>query len=120
MITVPSYTASLIGHKAYVGFLHLNHTYNNAVVHTFLFLLSTKHLCNSTPLLPELWSLNQYGTETLFYEHFPGYDKRFNIPPVCSALARNRWFVAYTLVRNPSLVPLTARNIRMRRRTEIM
>ncbi len=105
----------LVGYKAYVGFLYLNHIYNNAVVHTFLFLLSTKHLQNSTPLLPELWSLSPNSRvkseAILFYEHFPWYDRRCTVPPVRSVWARNRWFVAYTLIRNPRLKHFTARNM---------
>ena len=112
------YYGTPAGYKAYMGFLYFNHIYNNAVVHSFLFLLSTKHLYNSTSLLPEFWSLHHgkiCGTEAAFYEHFPG----FSNPPMCSTQTRNRWFVAYTLVRNPSLVPLTARNIlKIKRRTE--
>ncbi len=39
------------GHKAYLGFMYLDHTYNNAVVHVFVGLLKCclgEHLREST------------------------------------------------------------------------
>ncbi len=35
-------------------------------------------------------------------------------PPCTDIQARNRWLVAYTLIRNPSLVKLTASNLATR------
>ena len=37
------------GYKAYVGFLRLNHTYNNPVVHAFIQLLSEQSPRRTTP-----------------------------------------------------------------------
>ena len=67
----------LTGHKAYVGFIYLNHAYNNPIIHTFIRLLSesTDHTHDSPysstpqtglsmPLLDSLSGAKTYGGGT--------------------------------------------------------
>ncbi|XP_064405984.1 stimulated by retinoic acid gene 6 protein-like [Halichondria panicea] len=86
------------GHKAYLGFMYLDYTYNNAVVHVFIGLLK----CSLGK------RLRASARSILSQEEGEGEGRTVS----CNGVqARNRWLVAYTLIRNPSLVKLTASNL---------
>ena len=101
-----------IGHKAYRGFLYVEHTYNNIIANTFVALLSeeSEQMKNSPPFQGKISDnhLNARFAHKDLSKHFcPPTHFNSNITdPVQSRRIRNRWLVAYTLIHNPSLRPL--------------
>ncbi|XP_064406072.1 receptor for retinol uptake STRA6-like isoform X8 [Halichondria panicea] len=95
-----------IGHNTYIGFLHVDLAYNNAVVHVFVRLmadLTTGTTSRRSPFIPTPPEVT-YDTDLAY-----GVQDTSERPSkVRSHRIRNRWLVAYTLLRNPSLQPLTA------------
>ncbi|XP_064406077.1 receptor for retinol uptake STRA6-like isoform X4 [Halichondria panicea] len=95
-----------IGHNTYIGFLHVDLAYNNAVVHVFVRLmadLTTGTTSRRSPFIPT--------PPEVTYDRDLAYgvqDTSERPSKVRSHRIRNRWLVAYTLLRNPSLQPLTA------------
>ncbi|CAI8020780.1 Stimulated by retinoic acid gene 6 protein-like [Geodia barretti] len=78
-----------LGHKTYLGFLYLEHTYNNPVANAFVALLTDGG--------------DQEDKYSL--KRPPGRNRRI----------RNRWLVAYTLMNNPGLIPLRASQMEAQR-----
>jgi hypothetical protein len=78
-----------LGHKTYLGFLYLEHTYNNPVANAFVALLTDGG--------------DQEDKYSL--KRPPGRNRRI----------RNRWLVAYTLINNPGLIPLRASQMEAQR-----
>jgi len=130
----PVFVYSLIlnsGHKAYVGFLYLEHTYNNAVVNMFVKLMMNVvwarqrvnvHYGNgdtsTVPLLNEDAELNSIQANV--ENDFCGPLLQGDAGKRRSYQARNRWLVAYTLLRNPSLQELTASRIEEKKPQEVV
>ena len=103
-----------------MAFLHYNHAYNNPVVNTFVRLMLDsspyhKNRATATPmldvrvkLLDDFDSTKSYGGECNFFASLFSFlfsllvseRKRIQFVPT---RVRNRWFVTYTLLRNPSL-----------------
>ncbi|XP_064406079.1 uncharacterized protein LOC135351083 isoform X6 [Halichondria panicea] len=116
-----------IGHNTYIGFLHVDLAYNNAVVHVFVRLmadLTTGTTSRRSPFIPtppevtydrdlaygvqENSTLSRELKKRKTYGVFETQDTSERPSKVRSHRIRNRWLVAYTLLRNPSLQPLTA------------
>ncbi|XP_064406067.1 receptor for retinol uptake STRA6-like isoform X3 [Halichondria panicea] len=116
-----------IGHNTYIGFLHVDLAYNNAVVHVFVRLmadLTTGTTSRRSPFIPtppevtydtdlaygvqENNTLSREMKKRKTYGVFETQDTSERPSKVRSHRIRNRWLVAYTLLRNPSLQPLTA------------
>jgi hypothetical protein len=88
-----------LGHKIYLGFLYLEHTYNNPVANTFVALLTDG---GDQEEKGDRSGLNRHCSKTygtLSSQKGPGGRNR---------RIRNRWLVAYTLINNPGLIPLRA------------
>ena len=67
----------------------------------------------------EILGADHLEKETLLSVFTKKKAQSFNLCLPCTGpLARNRWFVAYTLVRNPSIQQYTAKNIQLLREQE--
>ncbi|XP_064406075.1 receptor for retinol uptake STRA6-like isoform X2 [Halichondria panicea] len=110
-----------IGHNTYIGFLHVDLAYNNAVVHVFVRLmadLTTGTTSRRSPFIPTppevtydrdlAYGVQENSTLSRELKKRKTYDTSERPSKVRSHRIRNRWLVAYTLLRNPSLQPLTA------------
>ena len=85
----------------YVSFLYLEHTQNNSILMVFKDIFV--ELTNNTGSHPEMKELSNDPKERSCSVN------TFHRAPL-SKRARNRWLVAYTLLRNPTLQPLRARS----------
>eukprot|EP00731_Ephydatia_muelleri_P016569 Em0009g993a len=92
------------GHVTYVSFLYLEHTQNNSILMVFKDIFV--ELTNNTGSHPEMKELSDGPKERLYHSYNVN---TFHRAPL-SKRARNRWLVAYTLLRNPTLQPLRARS----------
>ncbi|KAL5481956.1 hypothetical protein EMCRGX_G022232 [Ephydatia muelleri] len=92
------------GHVTYVSFLYLEHTQNNSILMVFKDIFV--ELTNNTGSHPEMKELSDDPKERLYHSYSVN---TFHRAPL-SKRARNRWLVAYTLLRNPTLQPLRARS----------
>eukprot|EP00731_Ephydatia_muelleri_P016567 Em0009g991a len=92
------------GHVTYVSFLYLEHTQNNSILMVFKDIFV--ELTNNTGSHPEMKELSDDLKERLYHSYSVN---TFHRVPL-SKCARNRWLVAYTLLRNPTLQPLRARS----------
>ena len=89
------------GHVTYVSFLYLEHTQNNSILMVFKDIFVELQCTGGHPGMKEL-------TSNTFYHAFSVNTPLHKTP--LSKRARNRWLVAYTLLRNPTLRPLRARS----------
>ena len=88
----------------YVSFLYLEHTQNNSILMVFKDIFV--ELTNNTGSHPEMKELSDDLKERLYHSYSVN---TFHRAPL-SRRARNRWLVAYTLLRNPTLQPLRTRS----------
>ena len=88
----------------YVSFLYLEHTQNNSILMVFKDIFV--ELTNNTGSHPEMKELSDDPKERLYHSYSAN---TFHRAPL-SKRARNRWLVAYTLLRNPTLQPLRTRS----------
>lgn len=89
------------GHRAFLGFVYLDYCYNHPVLHVFSHLLENAVREKAVKESDDEVKLVEANLEGSFV---PKSNK--------SRLLRNRWLVAYTLLRNPCLRQLTAKNLR--------
>jgi len=88
------------GHCAYIGFLRLQSLYKNPVMRCFVQILmeavdsTTLHSAENIGGI----DVNSGNYRMSSAAMFP------NSVPVVNKTARNRWFLAYTLIRNPTLL----------------
>jgi len=127
-----------VGYKTYIGFLHLNHYFNNSVVNLFCTLLynSVRPVINIETKTLTIRDSNSGNHHTILYTVTGSHLELHKIAYQCyqiqrnqgqlliwdrcivyfvpkgdshvvkSQLSFNRWFVAYTLMKNPELQEL--------------
>ncbi|XP_065910606.1 stimulated by retinoic acid gene 6 protein-like isoform X2 [Dysidea avara] len=106
------------GYKTYIGFLHLNHYYNNAVVNIFCILLYN----SVRPVfIKKTLTIRDSNSELnkIAYQCDQIQRNQADSHPVTSRLSFNRWFVAYTLLKNPELQKLRGHTITAANQTTV-
>jgi len=94
------------GHKAFNGFLYLEYTYNNAVMNMFVKLMTDV--------------VSTEGGRGSAYDQEKAASNEEPLTQMRNKQARNRWLLAYTLLRNPSLQELTASMIEEKKPQEVV
>ncbi|XP_065910607.1 stimulated by retinoic acid gene 6 protein-like [Dysidea avara] len=106
------------GYKTYIGFLHLNHYYNNAVVNLFCILLynSVRPVITRKTL-----TIRDSNSELnkIAYQCDQIQRNQADSHVVKSQLSFNRWFVVYTLLKNPELQKLRGHAIAAANQTTV-
>jgi hypothetical protein len=114
------------GHRSYLGFLYVEHTHNNPIVHVFVSLMSgfqsgqpseyraaERRSLASGVMQPDIEIALLVSTKA------SSNSVKDDVGRVGKQKVRNRWLVAYTLLHNPSLRLLRAGHLREQLRVEL-
>ncbi|XP_065068502.1 stimulated by retinoic acid gene 6 protein-like [Rhopilema esculentum] len=86
------------GYVSYLSYLHVEHTFGNPVLVVFVKLLNLCTQCSEFGKIQDANVVeNVTGRTTASLERYH--------------LARNRWFLAYTLIKNPALITFRGKNL---------